>query len=94
VVAGASGLAVSDVVPGEYRPGIAQSCHRLDFENWPREWVAAVTVLAVDQETPSQYAAVGLERKRSGKAIPSMISGLRRSAVSMPRLLSAASIGC
>lgn len=70
VVASAERLSVPVIVLGEYRFGIAQSRHRTDYENWLREWVDAVTVLDIDEETTHFYAAIGLELKRKGKPIP------------------------
>jgi predicted nucleic acid-binding protein len=70
VVASAERLAVPVIVLGEYRLGIAQSRHRKDYENWLREWISAVTVLDIDEETTHHYAAIGLELRRSGKPIP------------------------
>lgn len=70
VVAGAESLAVPVIVLGEYRLGIAQSRHRAEYEDWLQKWIAAVTVLDVDQETARHYAAIGLELKSAGKPIP------------------------
>jgi tRNA(fMet)-specific endonuclease VapC len=84
VVAGADLLAVPVIVLGEYRFGIAHSRHRSAYENWLREWIAAVTVLDVGQETASYYAAISLELKRAGKPFPQTTSGLPPSAVSTP----------
>ena len=70
VVAEADHLALPVIVLGEYRLGIAQSRHRAAYENWLREWVAAVTVLDVDEETTRSYASIGLELKKRGKPIP------------------------
>ena len=70
VVARAEFLAVPVIVLGEYRLGIAQSRHRAEYESWLREWMAAVTVIDVDEETTRHYAAIGLELKRAGKPIP------------------------
>ena len=70
VVAMAERLAVPVIVLGEYRLGISQSRRRTEYENWLREWVEAVTVLNIDEETTRHYAAIGLELKRSGKPIP------------------------
>jgi tRNA(fMet)-specific endonuclease VapC len=70
VVANADHLAVPVIVLGEYRMGIAQSRRRAEYENWLREWIGAVTVLNIDDETTHHYAAIGLELKRSGKPIP------------------------
>lgn len=70
VVARAERLAVPVIVLGEYRLGIAQSRRRTDYESWLREWIAAVTVLDIDEQTTHHYAAIGLELKRIGKPIP------------------------
>jgi len=70
VLARAERLAVPVIVLGEYRMGIAQSRHRMDYENWLQEWISAVTVVEVDEETTHHYAAIGLELKRSGTPIP------------------------
>jgi predicted nucleic acid-binding protein len=51
VVARAESLAIPVIVPGEYRLGIAQSRHRVSYENWLREWTAAVSVLDIDDDT-------------------------------------------
>ena len=71
IIAGAERIAVPVIVLGEYRLGIAQSRQRKEYEEWLREWVAAVTVLDVDQEMTYQYAKIGLELKKIGKPIPS-----------------------
>ena len=71
IIAGAERIAVPVIVLGEYRLGIAQSRHRKEYEEWLREWVAAVTVLDVDRETTYQYSKIGLELKKIGKPIPS-----------------------
>jgi predicted nucleic acid-binding protein len=81
IVARAERLAVPVIVLGEYRFGIAQSRHRTTYESWLREWVAAVSVLDIDEETTHHYAAIGLELKRVGKPIPAndlWIAALRR----------------
>ena len=70
IVASAESLAVPVIVLGEYRLGIAQSRYRKDYENWLREWIAAVKVLDVDERTTHHYAAIGLELKGMGKPIP------------------------
>ena len=70
VVARAERLTIPVIVLGEYRLGIAQSRHRVSYENWLREWTAAVTVLDIDDDTTHSYAAIGLELKKKGKPIP------------------------
>jgi len=70
VVADAERLALPVIVLGEYRLGIAQSRHRAAYENWLREWVAAISLLDVDEETTRSYASIGLELKKRGTPIP------------------------
>jgi predicted nucleic acid-binding protein len=70
IVARAERLAVPVIVLGEYRLGIAQSPHRASYESWLEEWISAVTVLDVDEETSHSHAVIGLELKRKGKPIP------------------------
>ena len=69
-VARADRIAVPVIVLGEYRLGISQSRHRVVYENWLQEWIAAVHVLNVDDETAVRYSAVGLELKKKGTPIP------------------------
>ena len=71
VVAHAERLAVPVIVLGEYRLGISQSRRRAEYEDWLREWIEAVTVLDIEEETARHYATIGLELKKSGKPIPS-----------------------
>lgn len=71
VIGRAERIAVPVIVLGEYRLGVAQSRHRREYEEWLREWVAAVTVVDVDRETTYHYAKIGLELKKIGKPIPS-----------------------
>lgn len=63
-------LAVPVIVLGEYRLGIAYSRHRATYQNWLSEWISAVVVLNIDEETTHLYAAIGLELKKKGKPIP------------------------
>ena len=70
LIAGADRLAVPVIALGEYRFGIAQSRHRESYEAWLREWIEAVTVLDIDDETTQAYSAIGLELKSEGKPIP------------------------
>ena len=70
VVAGADVLAIPVIVLGEYRIGIAQSRHRANYEDWLREWIAAVTVVDIDEGTTHSYAEIALEVRKIGKPIP------------------------
>jgi tRNA(fMet)-specific endonuclease VapC len=62
--------AVSVIVLGEYRIGIRQSRHRASYETWLREWVPALAVLDVDDETTQFYAEIALELRKVGRPIP------------------------
>lgn len=70
IVSEAERIAVPVIALGEYRLGIAQSRHRVSYENWLQEWISSVTVLDIDEETSKSYAALGLELKRKGRPIP------------------------
>ena len=70
IVSEAERIAVPVIALGEYRLGIAQSRHRVSYENWLQEWISSVTVLDIDEETSKWYAALGLELKRKGRPIP------------------------
>jgi tRNA(fMet)-specific endonuclease VapC len=70
LVARAERIAVPVIVLGEYRLGIAQSRHYASYKNWLRDWITAVTVLDIEEETTQHYAAIGLELKKKGRPIP------------------------
>ena len=70
LAAGADRVALPVIVLGEYRLGIAQSRHRASYESWLRQWIAAVTVLDIDDGTTHSYSTIGLELKRKGRPIP------------------------
>ena len=70
LVARVERLAVPVIVLGEYRLGIAQSRQKASYESWLRQWIAAVLVLDIDEETTRSYAAIGLELKKTGRPIP------------------------
>jgi tRNA(fMet)-specific endonuclease VapC len=69
-VAHAQQIAVPVIVLGEYRMGIAKSRYRSEYETWLADWIAAVTVLNIEERTTHHYAAIGLELKRRAKPIP------------------------
>jgi tRNA(fMet)-specific endonuclease VapC len=70
LVARAERVAVPVIVLGEYRLGIAQSRHYTSYKNWLRDWITAVTVLDIEEETTHHYAAIGLELRKKGTPIP------------------------
>lgn len=70
IVARAERVEVPVIVLGEYRLGIAQSRHYATYKSWLRDWISAVTVLDIEDETTQHYAAIGLELKKKGTPIP------------------------
>lgn len=62
--------AVPVIVLGEFRYGIAQSRHRLAYEDWLESQLPNFEVLAVTEETSVAYAALRLSLKRAGRPIP------------------------
>lgn len=70
VVASAQRIAVPVIVLGEFRLGIAASRYRPTYETWLDDWVSAVELLDVDEQTTYSYAAIGMELKSKGKPIP------------------------
>jgi tRNA(fMet)-specific endonuclease VapC len=70
LVARAERVAVPVIVLGEYRLGIAQSRHYTAYKNWLQDWITAVTVLDIEEETTQHYAAIGMELKKKGRPIP------------------------
>lgn len=63
-------IAVPVIVIGEYRFGISQSRQRQAYEKWLADWLAAVDVLPIDQETAQHYADIALELKKIGRPVP------------------------
>lgn len=47
-----------------------KQARRARYESWLRQWIAAVTVLDIDDGTTHSYSTIGLELKRKGKPIP------------------------
>jgi predicted nucleic acid-binding protein len=70
LVGGADRVAVPVIVLGEYRFGIAQSRHRVSYEGWLRQWIAAVEILDIDDRSIHSYSTIALELKRKGSPIP------------------------
>jgi predicted nucleic acid-binding protein len=63
-------LAIPVIVIGEYRCGIAQSRHRLHYEDWLIGLLKNCRIMRVDEATAAEYAVIRGELKRSGKPIP------------------------
>jgi predicted nucleic acid-binding protein len=70
VVHSARSVALSVISLGEFRFGIAQSRHRLDYERWLRENLGFYGILTISEETASAYAEIRLELKQAGRPIP------------------------
>ncbi len=66
----AAQLAIPVIVLGEYRHGISQSRHRLQYERWLAEYLPTFRILEVDEFTTLSYSAVRIELKRAGTPIP------------------------
>jgi tRNA(fMet)-specific endonuclease VapC len=70
VLARAEQIALPVIVLGEYRHGIAQSRHRVSYENWLEELLHDCMVFDIQEPTTHHYAEISLELKRKGKPIP------------------------
>ncbi|MCY4611045.1 MAG: type II toxin-antitoxin system VapC family toxin [Gammaproteobacteria bacterium] len=64
-------LVVPSIVLGEYYFGIRQSLHQNRYEDWLRQSLPLVEVVAVTPETADAYANIRLELKQRGTPIPS-----------------------
>lgn len=64
-------LSIPVIVLGEFHFGIQRSRHRKRYEDWLGRLVEVSSVLDVDQETATQYAALREALRRRGHPIPS-----------------------
>lgn len=62
--------AIPVIVLGEFRYGIAESRHRVEYEAWLDSHLPQFDILAVTDETAIAYAALRVALKRSGRPIP------------------------
>jgi tRNA(fMet)-specific endonuclease VapC len=69
-LARADEVAITVIVLGEYRHGIAQSRNRATYENWLTGLLQDCAVLDITEPTTHCYAEIVLELKRKGKPIP------------------------
>lgn len=69
-LARADQVAIPVIVLGEYRYGIAQSRHRVGYENWLVGLLHDCMVFDVNEPTTHYYAEIVLELKQKGKPIP------------------------
>ena len=80
-------VAIPVIVLGEYRFGIAQSRHRLNYERWIEMALSQRRVLEVTEETSARYAELRLELKQAGTPLPAndvWIAALCRQARTAP----------
>jgi tRNA(fMet)-specific endonuclease VapC len=63
-------IAIPVIVLGEFRYGIAQSRHRGEYEGWLSAHLGDFEILPITEETASEYAALRLALKRTGRPIP------------------------
>ncbi len=59
------------IVLGEFRFGIQRSRHRARYAAWLEELVEVSSVLDIDRQTASGYAAIREALRRRGRPIPS-----------------------
>ena len=67
----AAQLAIPVIVLGEYRYGISQSRHRLQYERWLAKYLPKFRIMDVDELTTISYSAIRIELKMAGTPIPS-----------------------
>ena len=67
----APSIEVPVIVVGEYRFGIAQSRHRREYEKWLEEFIGAIRILEVNEETSRYYAEIRTQLKKDGLPISS-----------------------
>jgi tRNA(fMet)-specific endonuclease VapC len=67
----ASQIAIPVIVLGEYRYGISQSRHRMEYEEWLSEYLPKFRILDVDERTTTSYSFVRSELRKAGTPIPS-----------------------
>lgn len=67
----AATIALTVIVLGEFRFGMAQSRLRHEYENWLKQLIVAARVLDIDEQTTQHYADIRLELKKVGRPISS-----------------------
>ena len=67
----AAQVAIPVIVLGEYRYGISQSRDWNRYEQWLSAYLPKFRILDVDERTTISCAAVRMELKKAGTAIPS-----------------------
>lgn len=70
VVHAAPSVQLSVISLGEFRFGVAQSRHRMDYESWLQENLPFYRILDIDQATAAAYSEIRLELKQAGRPIP------------------------
>ncbi len=66
----ANQISIPVIVLGEYRYGISQSRHQLQYERWLAEYLPNFRILDVDELTTIFYSAVRSALKKAGTPIP------------------------
>ena len=67
----ATQIAIPVIVLGEYRYGVSQSRHRVQYEQWLAEYLPEFHILDVDERTTLAYASIRIELRKAGTPIPS-----------------------
>jgi len=63
-------LVLPVVTLGEYRYGIAHSRYASRYERWLDALIVDCRVLDIDEQTTRHYAAVNVELRKKGRALP------------------------
>ena len=63
-------MEIPGMILGEHRIGIEQSRGPMEYAPWLVEMIAASPMLSVDEQTTHHYADISVQRKRSGRPIP------------------------
>ena len=63
-------MAIPVIVLGEYRYGIAQSRHRVTYENWLASLLRDCAVLDINEPTTQHYAEIILNLRHKGNPLP------------------------
>jgi predicted nucleic acid-binding protein len=70
ILTGVGSLAPPVVVLGEYRFGIAQLRHKIEYTEWLERLMQRSAVLDITNQTAAHYSLLRLELKQTGKPIP------------------------
>ena len=82
----ANQISIPVIVLGEYRYGISQSRHQLQYERWLAEYLPNFRILDVDELTTIFYSAVRSALKKAERPSLRTMFGSQLCAASIPSL--------